>query len=332
MEAVMDTDRDSDRHRFIGIDVGGTGIKWSLIEGRRTLRTGHAATPRTGGEAVLATIEELALSIDPNAIGIGLAFPGTIDAVNRRTVFVPNIPGDWNGNPVADYIEARCGIPVALLNDARAFANGELFAGAALGESDALFITLGTGVGGAIALGGKILVGDMDAIGEIGHALVDLDGELCSCGGRGCLETFASAPAVIGYVTRAALTSQAVMVEQLSVGRGEPITGHVVAQAADAGDRWALDAFSRAGRHIGVAAASICLLLRIRTVVIGGGLAGALHHITPSVTSVLAQRTSMTGHVAVRKAELGPGAGSIGAAFYAATVVGAAALDGPVTS
>lgn len=174
-------DEDAVDERFLGVDIGGTSIKWTVLRGRRIENRGQLPTPRVDHHAVLRVVAELSRGVGGQLCGIGVAVPGTVDPVRRRSIFVPNLPGDWADLHVAEELEGITGLPVVLINDARAFAWAEHTSGAARGVANALFITLGTGVGGAIAFRGEILVGDIDAIGEVGHVPVDPDGYLCAC-------------------------------------------------------------------------------------------------------------------------------------------------------
>jgi len=308
---------DGRARRVLGVDVGGTSVKWSLVQGDTVERSGSIDTPRVDHHAVLGAVAQLARECEVPLAGIGIAVPGTVDTVARRSLVVPNLPGDWSGLAVADELERLTGVPVALLNDARAFGWAELVAGAARGASDALFVTLGTGVGGAIARAGTILVGDVDAIGEIGHVLVDPHGELCGCGGRGCLETVASASAIVAHLARTVATGHSPALRALTADGARPLTARAAAEAARAGDPWARDAFDRAGDAIGHAAAVVCLVLQLDLVVVGGGLAPAADLLLPRIESVLAQRRSLTGDVRTAVAQLGSTAGSVGAAIHA---------------
>jgi predicted NBD/HSP70 family sugar kinase/uncharacterized phosphosugar-binding protein len=303
---------------YLGIDVGGTHTKWALLTDGVVQRAGQVATPRTGAQSVLDAISQLYRHHAPEAAGIGVAMPGLVDGVRRETLFVPNIPGEWEGTPVGAELEARCGVPVLLLNDARAFGHAELSAGGARGELAALFIALGTGVGGAVARDGRIVMDDVDAVGEIGHQVVDPRGERCRCGGTGCLETVASGPAIVRAVEPVVADGRSGLLAELTGGRVELLTPELIARAADEGDPWAVAAFDRAGGAIGIAAVSACLLLEAKVVLIGGGVAAAFRHLAPAVRRVLAERPALTGSVSVRNAELGTGAGAIGAAIFAA--------------
>lgn len=309
---------------FVGIDVGGTGIKWTVVVDGHVVESGQVPTPRIGSTAVMEAISDVSRSAVDRPRGIGVALPGTVDRLRRETVFLPNVPGDWAGYPIAAELERRLSAPVAVINDARAFAYGELVGGAGRGTKNVLFITLGTGVGGAIALDGNILFGALDSVGEIGHFLVESDGELCGCGGRGCLETIASGTAITARVTRAVSAGLSPILSGLTDSSLFDLTPRIVAEAAAMGDLWSINAFERAGRAIGHAAASTCLLLQIDTVVIGGGLSPAFPLMATAIDLILRERTSLTGAITVRQASLGHNAGSIGAALYAASLYSSA--------
>lgn len=305
--------------RLLGVDIGGTAIKWSIVCDGVAETGGSVPTPRIDEHAVLRAVAGLTDKVRDQVEGIGIAVPGTVDPVRRSSVFVPNLPGDWTHLAVADEMEALSGLPVALLNDARAFAWAEHGSGAAKGVANAAFFTLGTGVGGAIAFNGQILVGALDSIGEMGHVPVNPHhGELCICGGRGCLETIASASAVVGRLARTYAMSQSAVLRRLTEDGTVPLTAKLVAQGAREGDVWCQDAFDRAADALGLAASTIGLLLQLDVVVIGGGLAPAADLYLPRVQAALDARTSLTGRIEVRSAHYGGEAGSIGAAIFAA--------------
>ncbi|MER6948165.1 ROK family protein [Nonomuraea sp. NPDC000554] len=282
----------------LGIDVGGTTVKWVLLEDQKVVGSGTVPTP-SGPEAVVALVAEL-LPAGVESIGIGL--PGHVDRASGVALFVPNPPGDWDGFPIGPALSARTGLPVAVINDARAFALAELRMGAAKGLSDVLFAVLGTGVGGAVALGGEVLPGPRDNLGEVGHITVDSYGPECCCGNRGCVEAFAAGPGIVRTY------------------RGDDVLGGVtpaqVAEAARRGERAGTEALSRAGWALGVGLGDAVALLGVRTVVVGGGVAGALDLMRPAMRDVFERRRPLIGDVAVLPAVLGPLAGAIGAALY----------------
>lgn len=302
----------------LGIDVGGTHIKWTLLDTEVVADQGEEDTAKQGGLDLVHQIADLVRRLGTQATSIGLAMPGLVDSVRSETVFIPNIPGDWSGYPIATQIQelASCP-PVRVVNDARAFAYGEFHAGIGRDYMDAVFMTIGTGVGGALAQHGEVVIGENDCFPEIGHIPVEINGERCGCGATGCLETVASASAVIGRCARAVLTGQSSILAKLTGGELSTLTARMVSEAADAGDPWAQDALEQTGTYLGMAAASACLVTNANTVIIGGGLSGAVHHLRPAIERVLAERHRVLGRVEVLQAQLGPYAGSVGAALYA---------------
>ncbi|KRE65466.1 MULTISPECIES: ROK family protein [Micrococcaceae] len=306
------------RGRFLGIDVGGTRVKWSLVEDANVVASGDVPTPREGGGVLINLLKDLTASMDPAPSAIGLALPGLVNTRTKSTVFIPNIPGNWKNFPIAAELESASGVPVFILNDARAFGHAELIIGAGRGEKNALFLTLGTGVGGAIARNGQVLVGEIDSIGEMGHVNIDAAGEICGCGGIGCLETVASGSALVGHMTRAALTSVSPVLTSVLGDRGlTALTPESISRAADMKDPWALAAFENIGRYLGLAAGTACVLMQLSCVVVGGGMSGAFRHIAPSMKAALSERATVTGPIALHQAQLGPESGSVGAALYA---------------
>lgn len=304
--------------RTLGVDIGGTSVKWAVLVDDTVEQTGAVDTPRVDHDAVLDVVADLASRSEGPLHAIGVAVPGTVDPVLRRSVFIPNLPGEWTNLPVAERLEQATNLPVALTNDARAFAWAEFTRGAARDTADALFVTLGTGVGGAIAYRGEILVGGMDAVGEIGHVGVDRAGDLCACGGRGCLETVASGSAIVGGLARTLSMGQSPTLSRLTSNGTAPLTAKIAAEAARLGDPWATDAFARAGDAIGQAVAGVALLLQLRIVVIGGGLQPAADLYLPRVQAALDARVALTGPVAAVSSAHGGEAGAVGAAVLAA--------------
>lgn len=302
---------------FLGIDVGGTRVKWTLALDGMVVDSGSVSTPRAGGDELVAAVVRLVVGVGDRAAGVGLALPGTVDTLRQETLVIPNVAGDWFRRPVGEQVSRLTGTPLWVLNDARAFGYAELHAGAGVGRRDALFLTLGTGVGGALARDGRLVVEEHDHTPEMGHVPVAHPGERCGCGASGCLETVASASAVIAATARAVLTGQSPLLRDRCHGRVDDLTAEMVAEAADAGDPFARAALARAGTAIGMAAAACCLVTGVTTVVLGGGLAGAFHHLAPPVEHVLGERSNLTGPVDVVPGRIGPGAGSLGASLYA---------------
>lgn len=308
---------DTQSRHHLGVDIGGTRTKWALVEDDgTTVSVGMLDTPRTGHADVLGTVVSLAREIGTPVATVGVALPGTVDVRAGQTLTVPNLPGSWSDLPVADLLADELGTTVTILNDARASARAELATGAARGAGRALFVVLGTGVGGALVLDGELLSADVDAVGEIGHLVVDPGGPRCGCGERGCLETFASATAVTEHVA-AAYREGGDTILAAVVGDG-PLTALAVARAARAGCQRSAEAYDRASRALAQAISSVVTLLRLELVVVGGGLAGASDLLLPHTVETLAGRRHLVGTVEVRTAHHTGYAGALGAAFHAA--------------
>jgi glucokinase len=221
---------------------------------------------------------------------------------------IPNLPGEWAGLPLADEIEARIARPVVLTNDARAFARAELEYGAARGLRNVLFVILGTGIGGALALNGKVLRSRGDAVGELGHMICRLDGNVCGCGAHGCLETVAGGRALV--TSARALGSSAATPDDVVL----------LAEAADGPERKVL---LDAAQALGFVMSNVLAYTSVDNVVVGGGVASAFEAMREHVKSELVKRSQLIGSIAVRMAELGPTAGALGAALEAAEFAGA---------
>ena len=294
--------------RHLGLDLGGTNIKWALVEHDgddwRTLATGHGPTPaKDGPDAVvgrLASMGQEVLAAWPGVTSVGIGVPGLYDPATGCTRFLVNIPGAWAGRPVAGPVGDALGLPASLINDARAFGLAELRLGAGRGARSMVGLTLGTGVGGVIAIDGRVHQGHDGTAGEVGHQTIDPDGPLCGCGNHGCLEAFARA-------------------DQLALACGTATAEEAVARAR-AGDERALDGLARIGRYLGIGIANIVTVISPDTVVIGGGVAAAGDLLFDPIRAELRVRVRTTSldAVTIVAAELGTWAGSIGAAVHGA--------------
>jgi glucokinase len=286
----------------LGLDLGGTNIKAAVVdESLRVLATNACATAAAEGEdAVLARVAALGRATvaelgEPATAG--LALPGHFS--DGAGVLLPNLLGDWVGRPIAGPVGEALGVPVTLVNDVRALTLAELRLGAGRGASDLVCIALGTGVGGGVVIGGRLHLG-LGHAGEIGHTTVEPDGPPCGCGNRGCLDRMAGADAI------AALA-------------GRPTVADAAA-AARAGDTRAVAAFAQAGTYVGRALAGAVVLLWPERVVVGGGVADAGELLLGPVRDELRRRACVApvDDIAVVPAELGPVAGAVGAALWAA--------------
>jgi len=294
--------------RHLGLDLGGTNLKWAVVERDgadwRTLDTGQGPShTQAGPEAVVHRLGEVggdAMARWPGVVSAGVGVPGLYDPVAGTTRFLVNVPGAWTGRPVAGPVSAALGVPAFLVNDARAFGLAELRLGAARGASSMVGLTLGTGVGGVIAVNGRVHQGHDGTAGEVGHQTIDPDGPWCNCGNRGCLEAYARA-------------------DQLAAACGTA-TAEEAVQRARAGDARALDGLAQVGRYLGIGIANLITIISPDRVVIGGGVAAAGDLLFEPIRAELRRRVNMTSlePVTLVAAELGIWAGSIGAAVHGA--------------
>jgi glucokinase len=300
----------------LGVDVGGTEMKVALLEDAEVRDRSSLGTPTSGATDVIARVAE-AIHSSPEVDVIGVALPGHIDRATGISTVIPNVAGNWRGLEVTSLLERLCNRPVNVLNDARAFAFAELRSGAAAGRRDVLFVSLGTGVGGAVALSGTLLVGRVDRVGEVGHMTYDPRGPLCACGARGCVEAFAGGVALALAGGHAMRAGQSPGLESATGGKAELVTALCICQMAEQGDIGCLQVLERAGTALGSGIGSACALLGIQEVVVGGGLAAALHLLRPAIEQELHGRRDLLGPCEVVAGCHGRYAGAIGAALWA---------------
>ncbi|MDH6136425.1 glucokinase [Kitasatospora sp. MAA4] len=304
------------------IDIGGTKIAGALVgadDGALHHRTERPTPAKADGEVVLDVVAAVLAELAASAGGahwarvalVGLGSAGPVDAV-RGTVSPVNIPG-WRDFPlVARVRELADGRPVVLTGDGVAMTAAEHWLGAARGFDNALCMVVSTGVGGGLVLGGSLYPGPSGNAGHIGHISVDLDGDPCPCGGRGCLEGLASGTAIARHARAAGW-------------RPDPADGPgaaAVAASARAGDPRALAAFARAGQALAAGIAATATLVELDVVVIGGGVAQAGELLFGPLRAQLAQYATLSYVRGLRvcPAELATDAGLVGAAAAALRV------------
>ena len=309
--------------RHLGLDLGGTNIKWVVAQqaedGWSSVDRGAVATEAMEGPtAVIRRLTEVgaeAITRYPEVATVGVGVPGLYDPEAGTIRFLPNLPGAWSGQPVARAVAAELDRPAHLVNDARAFGLAELRLGAGRGVSAMIGLTIGTGVGGVVALDGRVYQGRDGTGGELGHQTIDPDGPWCGCGNRGCLEAF----------TRA---------DQIAVACGTPTADEAVSRAR-ANDPRAVDGIAQIGRYLGIGIANMVAVLTPERIVIGGGVSSAADLFFGPIWSELRRRvhtTSLDG-LEIVAAELGTWAGAIGAAVHGAESVerAVAAVSAPMS-
>jgi glycyl-radical enzyme activating protein/glucokinase-like ROK family protein len=257
----------------IGVDLGGTKIDVGLVSPdnriieRRRIPTNPHEGARRVVERIAGCVEALAAHLPPGEriAALGVCSPGPVDHETGTLIDPPNLAGLHNA-PLRQLLSERLRLPVSLEHDAKAAALGEFYYGAARGERDMVYLVVGTGVGSAIIVNGELFRGPDNSAGEIGHVTLDKNGDVCSCGSRGCVETFISGPWLAKRYNRL-LTEQP--------PGSEPATGEGVVGRAGAGDPLALQVMTEAGDALGTAIDMLAMILNIDLFVIGGSVAKA---------------------------------------------------------
>ena len=264
---------------YAGVDLGGTKIALALGEpnGRIVVKTSCDTHAERGPEPVLADIAAMLQRMEANsgvtARLIGLGLPGLVDPLTGTSLFLPNLPGNWRGVPVSATLRSQTSREVYLLNDARMATLGEQVFGQSRAEN-LLVLTLGTGIGGGVVFDGKLCLGRFGGAGEIGHQTMEMDGPLCNCGNRGCLEALASGPALAARGVELMRAGQAPRLGELTAGDSARVNPRLMAEAARQGDGAVGAAITGAARLIGTGIANAITITGIERVVLVGGLTG----------------------------------------------------------
>lgn len=308
----------------IGIDVGGTNVKIALVDSNgkigysNTIPTraemGYEYTINNMKQAIRDLLAETKLSAK-DIEGIGFGLPGQVDFKSGIVRLITNIPG-WVEIPLAKMIEDEFRIPTRIDNDVRCAALGELNFGAGKGCENLICITVGTGIGSGLIVNGKLVRGAANAAGEIGHIKLQMhDGPICGCGDTGCMEAFASGPAIVAMAEDYIKGGKSTKFREMA--NGNDITPFIVAEAAKAGDAVAKRIFTRMGEYIGIGMASVVNLLNPERIIVGGGVADAGDILmTPLKETIKKRAMKIAGEtVEVVPAQLGNTAGVIGASL-----------------
>ena len=290
-----------DERQLIGVDLGGTAIKLARFDlAGELLAELELATPQPAVPgAVTMAIANAISQLDPDRLAdrVGIGHPGPADRSARVAKLAINLPG-WRDVPLAAWLEPLLMRQVTCANDANCAAIAELERGAARGASDVLLLTLGTGVGGALLLGGRLFTGTHGAASEPGLIGIDPEGPACNSGNRGSLESFCSLR---------------------GLARLSPLAPLVLCRQADAGETTALAVWERYGQLLGIGVSSLLYVITPELVLLGGGISGASHHFLPALWREVEQRVLAVRRqqLEIRRGQLGNGAGRLGAALLA---------------
>jgi glucokinase len=285
----------------IGIDLGGTAIKLGRFTAdgnclqSLTVDTPQPATP----QAVLSQIVDAIAQIDPDnqSIAIGVGTPGPADAAGKIAKVAINLAG-WQDVPLADWIEAKTGKPTILANDANCAGLGEAWLGAGRNFDNLILLTLGTGVGGAVIIDGKLFVGPQGAGAELGLITLNPDGPMCNSGNNGSLEQYLCISAIRRRTGK----------EPAELGK-----------LAENGDPQALTFWQEYGKDLGIGLTSLIYVLTPQAVIIGGGVSASFPYFFPAMQAEIEKRVLPTSRVGLQilPAKLGNAAGMVGAAKLA---------------
>jgi glucokinase len=305
----------------IGVDLGGTKMLLGVLD--RGSKTVWESRERSAGEGEDELVELLVREVAEaraqrgGVEAIGMGIPATIDHEKGLAIAAVNLPIE--NLPIRDLVAERTGLPTFVDNDANVAALAEHLFGAARGTENAVMLTIGTGIGGGLILGGEIYRGSTGAGAELGHMAIQMDGPGCqgNCPNRGCVEAFASGTA-LGREGLAAAESNPDSALGRLLADEQPVDGKAVTLAAQDGDTTAIEVFDLVGSRLGVALASFANIFEPEVIVVGGGVMAAGDLLLDPARRELAARAlrPMNGTPVV-PAELGEDAGMIGAAAMA---------------
>ncbi len=309
---------------YIGIDLGGTGIKAGVVndKGEILSKASCPTLPERGYEAVIRDMANLAIQVardsgheigDMEAIGVGL--PGIMDPRTGRIPFCTNL--GWHDVPLVEEMAKYVDVPVFVDNDATVAGLAESVAGVSAGCENSVFVTLGTGVGGGVVLGGKVFSGSHGVATEIGHMITVVDGEPCTCGNKGCFERYASATALIREGRRMCEAKPDAALAKAVGGDLSAINAKHVIDLAKAGDPDCAAIFDRYVEHLAIGLVNIINLYDPEVIVLGGGVSHAGQFLLDAVRAKLPSLVFYKGmpYARVELAKLTNDAGIIGAAM-----------------
>lgn len=317
-----------DKRWIVGVDLGGTNIVVGLLPmdggevlGLRSMPTDSGRGAKFVVDRILGMVEhsiaEVLATHDgtrDQIAGVGIGSPGPLD---RRTGTVINTPNlGWRNFPLRDLISNAVHLPATLDNDANCATYGEWWLGAGRGTRALVGLTLGTGIGGGIVLNGEIFHGCSDVAGEIGHMTIDSNGRRCKCGNYGCLEQYASGPAIALRAVEGIEAGAESVLEEMVNGRMDDITAATVYEATVQGDAYATEVMKDTAKFLGAGVASIINVLNPEMVVIAGGVTRAGDTLFEPLRAEVRRRafTSAQECCKIVSAELPGTAGVVGAA------------------
>lgn len=314
---------ETDETKFvIGVDLGGTNTRAALITPEGKI-VAQARRPSLQDHPAEATLDQLvnacreAMSEGKvgadRMLGVGIGLPGIMQSDRGICYWSPNFD-HWKDVPVGPYVSERLGMPAFILNDAKCAGMGEFIYGAGRDVRHMVMITLGTGIGGAFFVDGKLLMGPSGSIGEVGHHTIDPNGRRCGCGNFGCWEAMCARDAIIERADRKLQAGGASLLRDMMKDDG--VTPDLISRAAAAGDALALEVMQEVGYYIGIGVSNLINMLNPDRFVIGGGIAQAGELLfAPIRRTVKSRAVPLQARIAeIVPAQLGDNAGVMGAA------------------
>ena len=275
----------------VGVDIGGTNLVVAAVPYRggepAAIRV-RPTRPERGAEAAVADIAEMAEEAVNEAfeveggtrsdvLGVGIGCPGPLDLKRGVIGSTPNL--GWEGFPIRDHIASALGLPASLDNDANCATYGEWWQGAGRGTSSLVGVTLGTGIGGGFIESGRLLRGASGSACEIGHTTIAIDGRLCRCGNRGCLEAYASGPNIAARAREGLEAGRESILAELVDGELDRLTAQTVTDAVKREDAYAREVMAETARYLGVGLANLVNTLNPEMIVVVGGVTRAGEHL-----------------------------------------------------
>ena len=316
-------------NHYIGVDLGGTNLRAAIADTdtgqifhQRKCPTLAAEGPQAVIQGIVQLIKELTEAGGVSGCdikGVGIGVPGTPDLDTGVIQLLPNMPGQWLNVPLQAIIQEQVQLPVALINDVRAMTLGEWTFGAGRGVETMVCLAIETGIGGGVVVNGQFHLGIGGTAGEFGHHVVEVDGLPCGCGGKGCLELYASGPAIAAMGVKEVMHGHTTRIGELVNHDLNRINVEIIVQAAMEGDQIAKGILQRVGMYLGIAVGNILGVISPQRVIFGGGVSHAGDLLLTPIVQTVNERVHV---IPVQKvefvlAELGIHGGLVGAALWA---------------
>lgn len=310
---------------ILSVDLGGTKIRSAIVlaNGKimsfKNYLTQAEKGPEKVTERIITAINDIMVRTElttSDLHGVVIASAGILDVKNGIVTASPSLPG-WHNIALRHILHEKLGINIHLINDASAAALGEHRFGVGQGSNNLVYLTVSTGIGGGIIIGGKLYIGTDGCAGELGHMIIEAGGPQCNCGNLGCLEVLASGTAIAKEAQRRILQGERSAIMEFTKGGVDSITSETVALAAEQGDALACEIVNKAAYYLGVGIANVVNIFNPEMVIIGGGVSKMGEMLLKPTRKVVKQRAFQLPRRTARivRSHLGDNAGIIGAAI-----------------